>query len=137
DAIADVFRSVDPYLPLKPVTARVGKRLRAEPIASLYEQGKVFHAQRLDKLVDQMITWSSDDPRSPDRLDALVHALTELVGVSSGDRFLLELADVCQECQMINPKGSHVCAGCGKALTDAEIPTAHNLWGDINGAIRS
>lgn len=137
DAIADVFRSVDPYIPLKPVTARVGKRLRAEPIASLYEQGKVFHAQRLDRLVDQMVTWAADDPKSPDRLDAMVHALTELAGQTSGTRFLLELADVCQECQMINPKGSHVCSGCGAQLTTVDAPTAHNLWGDINGAIRS
>jgi hypothetical protein len=59
------------------VTAKVGKRLRAEPIAQLYEQGLVHHVGQFPQLEDQMVTWVAGMD-SPDRMDAAVHALTEL-----------------------------------------------------------
>lgn len=116
DAIAEVLHSVNPYLPLKAVHAKVGKRLRAEPISSLYEQGRVFHVKRLEKLEDQMLTWEADDPKSPDRLDAHVHALTELADIGAGSRFLLDLAQMCPHCQMPNTKGDTVCFSCHKVI---------------------
>lgn len=66
--------------PVKIVNARVGKRARAEPVAALYEQGKVSHCAAMPDLEDQMVNWEplSGLP-SPDRLDALVWALTELM----------------------------------------------------------
>ncbi|MFB7571811.1 MULTISPECIES: terminase large subunit domain-containing protein [unclassified Streptomyces] len=59
------------------VTAKVGKRLRAEPIAQLYEQGLVHHVGAHVALEDQMVTWVVGMD-SPDRMDAAVHGLTEL-----------------------------------------------------------
>jgi phage terminase large subunit-like protein len=59
------------------VTAKKGKRLRAEPIAQLYETNLVHHTAELPALESQMVTWVPGMD-SPDRLDALVHALTEL-----------------------------------------------------------
>ncbi|MFC1420061.1 terminase large subunit domain-containing protein [Streptacidiphilus cavernicola] len=60
------------------VTAKVGKRLRAEPIAQLYEQGIVHHVgSGFEQLETQMVTWVPGMD-SPDRMDAAVHALTEL-----------------------------------------------------------
>ncbi|MER6206370.1 hypothetical protein [Streptomyces sp. NPDC001642] len=60
------------------VTAKVGKRLRAEPIAHLYDQGLVHHVGKHPELEDQMVTWIAGMD-SPDRMDAaVVHALTEL-----------------------------------------------------------
>ncbi|WP_307839606.1 terminase large subunit domain-containing protein [Streptomyces sp. MBT49] len=59
------------------VTAKVGKRLRAEPIAQLYDQGLVHHVGKHPELEDQMVTWIAGMD-SPDRMDAAVHALTEL-----------------------------------------------------------
>jgi phage terminase large subunit-like protein len=62
------------------VHAKDGKRLRAEPVVSLYEQGKVHHVGMFAKLEDEMCTWdpkSSDD--SPDRIDAMVHAMTGMM----------------------------------------------------------
>lgn len=58
------------------VTASIGKRPRAEPVAMLYEQGRVFHCGRLDALEDQQCTWDALDPsqRSPNNIDALVWA---------------------------------------------------------------
>ncbi|MFJ4010335.1 terminase large subunit domain-containing protein [Streptomyces sp. NPDC090026] len=60
-----------------PVTAKHGKRLRAEPIAQLYEQGRVHHVGEWPTLEQQMVTWVAGMD-SPDRMDAAVHALTEL-----------------------------------------------------------
>lgn len=59
------------------VNAKKGKRLRAEPIAQLYEQGKVHHVGEFVELEGQMVTWIPGMD-SPDRMDAAVHALTEL-----------------------------------------------------------
>ncbi|MCY0961624.1 terminase large subunit domain-containing protein [Streptomyces sp. H27-H5] len=60
-----------------PVTAKHGKRLRAEPIAQLYEQGRVHHVGQWPTLEQQMVTWVAGMD-SPDRMDAAVHGLTEL-----------------------------------------------------------
>ncbi|MFE0099862.1 hypothetical protein [Streptomyces sp. NPDC059009] len=60
-----------------PVTAKSGKRLRAEPIAQLYEQGRVHHVGEWPILEQQMVTWIAG-MGSPDRMDAAVHALTQL-----------------------------------------------------------
>lgn len=74
------LRTVDRLVPYKAVHAAKGKRTRAEPIAALYEQGKVHHVGELARLEDQLCTW---DPlagdKSPDRLDALVWALSEVM----------------------------------------------------------
>ncbi|MEU9947093.1 terminase family protein [Streptomyces sp. NPDC047939] len=59
------------------VNAKQGKRLRAEPIAQLYEQGKVHHIGEFAELERQMVTWIPGMD-SPDRMDAAVHGLTEL-----------------------------------------------------------
>jgi phage terminase large subunit-like protein len=65
-----------PTPPLKAVHASRGKRTRAEPISARYEQGRVFHTRPLETLEDQMCTWLPEDP-SPDRMDAMVWALTD------------------------------------------------------------
>jgi phage terminase large subunit-like protein len=65
-------------LPIKAVHARRGKYLRAEPVAALYEQGRVHHVKGLNALEDQQTSWQPGED-SPDRLDAAVYALTELL----------------------------------------------------------
>lgn len=76
--VAHVIRTVDPRVPVKLVRASVGKATRAEPVAALYEQGKVLHAPGLPELEEQLTSWEPDSEDSPDRLDALVWALSEL-----------------------------------------------------------
>lgn len=78
DLVKTVLRTVDPSVPVKLVRATRGKRVRAEPVAALYEQGRVFHRSVFPELEDQLVTWTPDSPTSPDRLDALVWALTDL-----------------------------------------------------------
>ncbi len=74
------LRTVDPHIAYTAVHAAQAKRPRAEPVAALYEQGKVHHVGGFAKLEDQMTTWEAlSGQRSPDRMDALVWALTELM----------------------------------------------------------
>ena len=86
--VASTIRSVDPKVPVKLVTASRGKRLRAEPVAALDEQGKIHHVGTFPTLEDQLCQWVPDsgDP-SPDRLDARVWAITELMLGGSPVRF--------------------------------------------------
>jgi len=77
-----VIREVDPGVPVTPVRASRGKFLRAEPVAALYAQGRVRHAGAFPALEDEMCDFGPtglSSGRSPDRLDALVWALTHLM----------------------------------------------------------
>ena len=73
-----ILRTLDPDIPYKGVYASVGKEARAEPVAALYEQKRVFHVRPFVDLEDQLCTWVPGEGESPDRLDALVWGLTEL-----------------------------------------------------------
>ena len=80
--VAEVLRQVDPLVPVKSVHASRGKVARAEPVAALYEQGRVGHVVGLDALEDQMCRMTArgyEGGGSPDRVDALVWALHELM----------------------------------------------------------
>jgi len=78
EMVQHVLRTVDTDVPLRLVHASRGKIARAEPVAALYEQGKVSHVGAHAKLEDQLCTWQPG-MASPDRMDALVWAVTELM----------------------------------------------------------
>ena len=80
--VESVVRQVDATVPYRAVHAARGTAARAEPVAALYEQGRVHHARGLGVLEDQMCRMTVrgfDGKGSPDRVDALVWALTELI----------------------------------------------------------
>lgn len=82
DLVATLIRDIDATVAFRPVHARQGKRLRAEPVAALYEQGRVSHVGAMPELEDEMCSFAgamAPVGRSPDRLDALVWALTDLM----------------------------------------------------------
>jgi phage terminase large subunit-like protein len=79
DMVVSTLRAVDINLPIQRVTATQGKRTRAEPIAAIYEQGRAHHLGMFAQLEDQLCSWLPGE-KSPDRLDALVWALTALTG---------------------------------------------------------
>lgn len=83
DMVASVLKATGVRLPLREVRASRGKYTRAEPVAALYERGQVHHVGVLGRLEDQLCTWVPGE-RSPDRLDALVWALTHLMLGDSG-----------------------------------------------------
>lgn len=88
DMVEAVLRSIDDNISYKKVFGKKGKYTRAEPISSLYEQGKIHHvgpSSDFEKLENQMINWIPGS-ESPDRLDAMVWAFLELM-VDSGPTF--------------------------------------------------
>jgi phage terminase large subunit-like protein len=91
EMVSSVLKAQDRNVPVKLVHASRGKVVRAEPVSALYEQGRVHHVGRFDKLEDQMCEFSIDNVRnsstgSPDRVDALVWGLTELFDKIAGRR---------------------------------------------------
>lgn len=122
DAWKTIIHDIDPYIRVEKVHAgaKDSKKARAEPIASLYEQHKVFHVAHFDKLEGQMCSWEPYDKKqkSPDRVDALVYAVTELNPKASRSRFISELMDFCSNpaCGQANPKGQVICASCGRPM---------------------
>lgn len=92
EMVENTLRTVDPSIPFRAVWASRGKVTRAEPISALYEQGRVHHVGPFPRLEDQMCAFTVDFDRremgySPDRVDALVWALTELM-IEGGERRL-------------------------------------------------
>lgn len=81
EMVLSTLRNARPDGPVTLVTSRRGKVLRAEPIVSLYEQGKVSHLGVFEELETQMCEWVPAKDNSPDRVDALVHGITDLAGV--------------------------------------------------------
>jgi len=82
DMIEIIIRSIDKNVSYKSVHASRGKYVRAEPVSALYEQGKVHHVGYFAELEDELTQWEQGD-KSPNRLDALVWAITELQGKSN------------------------------------------------------
>ena len=80
DMVKSIIHSLDPTVSYKTVRATRGKITRAEPIAALYEQGRVYHAKPFTDLETQLCEYIPGiTAKSPDRLDALVWALTDLL----------------------------------------------------------
>lgn len=88
DMVESTIRNISRDVPVNMVSASRGKVQRAEPVAALYEQHRVKHVGPLAKLEDQMTSWTPADGGSPDRLDALVWAITELTAGGHGTAFM-------------------------------------------------
>lgn len=116
DMVVMVLQQVDRNAPVTKVHATRGKRVRAEPISALYEQRRVHHVGAFPELEDQMVMWTPESPNSPDRLDALVWALTELKDGAVALTSLASMSIICPNCQMPNKKSSKTCQYCFKNL---------------------
>lgn len=80
DMVRETLQSQWSDVPVSLIHARKGKRLRAEPVQALYEQGKVSHLGSFPELEDEMTTWEPNTGQeSPNRLDAMVYAVAELM----------------------------------------------------------
>jgi phage terminase large subunit-like protein len=102
EMVAATLRMVDPAVPVTAVRASRGKAVRAEPIAALYEQGRVHHLGAFPALEDQMCAFAQDPARggqSPDRVDALVWALSELMVTESAAGWLDYYGDLARRQQ--------------------------------------
>jgi len=95
--VGATLRMVDPNVAFTAVRASRGKVVRAEPVAALYQQGRVHHIGIFPRLEDQMTNFTSDIDRaaagySPDRVDALVWAFSELLVERMQGEAMFELA---------------------------------------------
>ena len=79
DMVTQIIRNVDPSVRVKHVRATKGKYMRAEPVYALYEQGRVWHVGEFPLMENQMIFFNPDVGDSPDRVDALVWGVSELM----------------------------------------------------------
>lgn len=114
DYIGDLLRTVDPNVPYEKVIASRGKRVRAEPVSALHEQGRIHHVGHLTMLEEQMCSWVPSDPGdSPDRVDAMCWSVAALRGLSSGS--------------WLDAYGMRRCGDCSKAYpeTRGECPSCH------------
>lgn len=102
DYIGNTLRTLDPQIPYKTVHASRGKVIRAEPVSSLYEMGRMHHVGTLPELEDQLCSFVPGIGVSPDRMDALVWAVTELRGLTEGS--------------WLAAYGAYTCPGCGHAF---------------------
>lgn len=82
DMVAANLRNQDENVPITEVTSRRGKDIRAEPVVGLYEQGRVKHYGDLSELEREQCEWVPGRGASPNRVDAMVHAITDLTGRS-------------------------------------------------------
>lgn len=81
DMVEHVIKSVDPHVPFRQVRASRGKLIRAEPIAAFYEKSPpgIYHVKKFEELEKQMTTYEQGSDDSPDRLDAMVWAMSDLM----------------------------------------------------------
>lgn len=79
DMVTANIHAVNPRVPVKLVQASRGKDVRAEPVSTRYSEGRVHHVGHFPELEAEMTGWVPDDPESPNRLDALVWVVTELL----------------------------------------------------------
>ncbi len=77
--VRNAINAIDPNIVVLEVHSKYGKALRAEPVTLAYEQNRVHHIGFLADLESQMYSWIPGEGKSPDRVDALVHALTALL----------------------------------------------------------
>lgn len=77
--VRNAINAIDPSVKVLEVHSKYGKALRAEPVTLAYEQNRVHHIGFLADLESQMMSWIPGEGKSPDRVDALVHALTALL----------------------------------------------------------
>lgn len=120
DMVSAVLKQIRLGLPIREVRAHVGKRLRAEPVAAMYEQGRIHHIGVYPVLEDQMTIWTPADPTSPDRIDAMVQAFSDLLGTKNLSSYFGALANFCPSCGLPMPKSMSHCAKCGSAMI---VPT--------------
>jgi phage terminase large subunit-like protein len=85
DLVEVNIRTVDRNIPFTAVHASRGKAIRAEPVAGLYEQGRIHHVGTFPQLEDQMCDWMPGAAKSPDRMDGLVWCIWELFGLGLKD----------------------------------------------------
>jgi hypothetical protein len=137
-----VIQSANPNIPVRVVTASRGKAVRAEPVSALYDQGRVHHAGKFDRLEDQLCALTTGGYRgdgSPDRADALIWALTELalseevrIFDSAEDDFIVAPIDIPRHWRRVFAlEVTHnrvACCGARSSRAQTRSISAQSMW---------
>jgi phage terminase large subunit-like protein len=121
DMVSAVLKQVRSGIPIREVRAHVGKKLRAEPVAAMYEQGRIHHVGEFAWLEDQMTNWTPEDLYSPDRIDALVQGFSDLLGKVTISNYFNAISNMCPSCGLPMPKSFGNCSACGAAMISTVI----------------
>jgi len=125
DLVVHLLQQVKNTVPVKKVTASRGKAVRAEPIAALSEQGKLHMVGYFPELEDELCEYEpGTSTKSPDRMDAMVWAVTELSEGSNALNFLSALAVFCPNCRMPAPKSTRICPKCNTPIGEPDAITS-------------
>jgi len=125
DLVVHLLQQVKNTIPVKKVTASRGKAVRAEPIAALSEQGKLHMVGYFTELEDELCEYEpGTSTKSPDRMDAMVWAVTELSEGSNALNFLSALAVFCPNCRMPAPKSTRICPKCNTPIGEPDAITS-------------
>lgn len=124
DLVLHLLRTIKANAPVKKVTASRGKAVRAEPIAALFEQGRAHLVGYFPELEDEMCEFEPGlNMPSPDRMDAMVWALTELSEGSNTLAHLAQMAQFCPKCGLPAPKNATRCPICQTLLGEVDAIT--------------
>jgi phage terminase large subunit-like protein len=125
DLVVHLLQQVKNTIPVKKVTASRGKAVRAEPIAALSEQGKLHMVGYFPELEDELCEYEPGvSSKSPDRMDAMVWAVTELSEGSNALNYLSALAVFCPHCRMPAPKSTKFCPKCNTPIGEPNAITS-------------
>ena len=125
DLVVYLLQQVKNTIPVKKVTASRGKAVRAEPIAALSEQGKLHMVGYFPELEDELCEYEPGvSSKSPDRMDAMVWAVTELSEGSNALNYLSALAVFCPNCRMPAPKSTRFCPKCNTLIGEPDAITS-------------
>jgi predicted phage terminase large subunit-like protein len=129
DYLTAALRAVDPGVPARTVRAQKGKTIRAQPISSLAEQGRLHHVGYFKELEDQLCVMTPDGKREhDDRADAFVWAFSELRGISEGSYMDAYGYQKCEGCQYTYNKSLVKCPKCNWKPSREERPPAPGEW---------
>ena len=116
DMIELLLRQVDPAVSFRKVTATRGKLVRAEPIAALSEQNRLHLVGNFPQLEDQLTNYTPTGSTSPDRMDAMVWAITDLMDTQGSIMGLAAISKFCPSCRLPNKPSATNCQYCNEAL---------------------
>jgi phage terminase large subunit-like protein len=116
DMIESLLRQIDYNVSFRKVTATRGKLVRAEPVAALFEQNRGHMVGAFPELEDQLCNWTIESDESPDRMDAMVWAITDLMDNQGSIMGLAAISKFCPSCGLPNVMSASTCLYCNESL---------------------
>lgn len=121
EMVISTIKQVDSSVPVEAISASRGKRQRAEPVSAIFSQNKAHQVGNFDDMELECTTWVPESGHSPNRMDALVWAYTDLFGLALATDYLRQLVPLCDACGAPLIEGL-ICPDCSEQDPDAHTP---------------